>query len=508
MKKLIAFLLSAGFHATGLTQVPAFITDSLDRYVNRALNEARIPAVSVCIVKDGRLVLAKGYGVKRVGTTERTDENTLFMIGSNTKAFTATALTQLAVQGKMSLDDKVVKWWPEFKVYDPWVTKEMNIRDLLSHRMGYETFQGDFMFFDSDLSPAQVFEKFAKLRPLYGFRSRWGYTNAGFAAAGEVIQRVSGKTWAQYLHEEIFKPLGMSRTTATVEELQGVSNMALPHSIHEGKITEVGYGSLGGLAPAGSMSSSAVDISKWMMMQLDSGRMQGTQVLAWPAIAATWEPHSILGNGGSQFNNGHFSLYGLGWFLEEYSGRKMVSHTGGINGYVTSVTLLPEEKLGIAVFTNTDQNHFYEDLKWEIIDAYLGLPYRNYSGLFQQRRNQYDAQYEKEIRLKRDTIGMKPNTALPLQAYAGTYEHEIYGKMQMRVDGNVLRAKFEHHSSKELRLDPLGGNRFLSTWSDPLYGNRVLTFTVEDGRVTSLTLRVASFVENTPYEFIRKGGTK
>ena len=151
----------------------SFVTDSLDSYVERALEEWKIPGVSVCIVKDGKLVLAKGYGVRRWMTDEKVDENSLFMIGSNTKAFTATALATLSAQGKMSLDDKVVKWWPTFSVNDPWVSKEVNIRDLLSHRMGYETFQGDFMFFDSDLKQSEVFEKFSKLKPLHGFRSKW-----------------------------------------------------------------------------------------------------------------------------------------------------------------------------------------------------------------------------------------------------------------------------------------------------------------------------------------------
>jgi CubicO group peptidase (beta-lactamase class C family) len=501
MKKLLLISLLCSQYALAQSGKPVFVTDSIDKYVDRGMQGWQIPAVSVCIVKDGQVVFAKGYGVKRVATNERVDENTLFMIGSNTKAFTATALAQLASQGKLSLDDKVVKWWPEFKVHDPWITKEMNIRDLLSHRMGYETFQGDFMFFDSDLQAAQVFEKFGKLKPMHGFRSRWGYTNAGFAAAGEVIHKVSGKTWEQYLEEEIIAPLGMERTTATVFDLRMASNIAFPHSIHDGKTAMVAFGNLGGMAPAGSMSSSAVDISRWMLAQLDSGRLDGKQVIPWNAIATTWEPHSILGSGGPMFNTGHFSLYGLGWFLEEYSGKKIVSHTGGVNGYVTSVTLLPEEKLGIAVFTNTDQNHFYEDLKWEIIDAYLGLPYRDYSGHFLKMHSQYQSQLATEMKLKRDTISMNPQTTVPLSAYAGKYEHDIYGKMVMKVEGRALKAKFENHSSKDLTLEPLGGNRFVSTWNDPLYGNRVLTFTTENGKVKSLLFRVAGFIEYTSYEF-------
>jgi len=504
MKKycLVILWILSGFYIHAQAQ-PSFISDSLDAYVARALDDWQIPGVSVCIVKDGKVVLTKGYGVKKWMTDEKVDENTLFMIGSNTKAFTATALAILASEGKMSLDDKVVKWWPTFKVNDPWVTKQVNMRDLLSHRMGYETFQGDFMFFDSDLKQSEVFEKFSKLKPMHGFRAKWGYTNAAFAAAGEVVRLVSGKTWSRYLQDHIFSPLGMTRTTPDLAELKKATNIAFPHTVHENKIKQIDFGKLEGMAPAGSISSSAADISKWLLAQLHEGKIDGRQVIPSVAIAETWEPHSILGNGGTAFNKGHFSLYGLGWFLEEYAGRKIVSHTGGVNGFVTSVTLVPEENLGIAVFTNTDQNHFYEDLKWEIMDAYMGLPYRNYVGHFMQLKHGYDSSFNQQMAMKRDTVKMNPKTTLPLSAYAGNYKHEIYGWMDIKQSGKSLKVRFQHHSMKELTLEPLGGNRFLSTWNDPLYGNRVIVFHTAGNLVRSMTLRVGGFIENTSYEFVK-----
>ncbi|HYK56818.1 MAG TPA: serine hydrolase domain-containing protein, partial [Flavisolibacter sp.] len=172
-------------------EVPSFVKDSLDSYVQKALQDWKIPGVAVCVVKDGKVVVMKGYGVKEAGTDNKVDSNTLFMIGSNTKAFTGTALAILEAEKKLSLDDKVQKWLPDFKLYDPWVTKEATIRDLLCHRLGFETFQGDFMYFDSDLSKEEVRDKFSKVKPLYGFRSRWGYTNAAFLTAGEVIPNVT-----------------------------------------------------------------------------------------------------------------------------------------------------------------------------------------------------------------------------------------------------------------------------------------------------------------------------
>jgi CubicO group peptidase (beta-lactamase class C family) len=483
--------------------IPSFVKDSLDSYVNKALADWQIPGVSVCIVKNGKVVVMKGYGVKEAGTTDKVDENTLFMIGSNSKAFTATALAMLDADKKLSLDDKVQKWLPDFKLYDPWVAKETNIRDLLCHRLGFETFQGDFMYFDSDLTTAEVREKMGKLKPMYGFRSKWGYTNCAFMTAGEIIPKVTGKTWAEFITDSIFKPLGMNNSLALSKDIQTASNKCAAHTVVMGELKKIPYGNIDNLAPAGSISSSVNDMSKWVMMQLNNGKLNDKKIIPASAIAQTRTPHSILGNGGHMFNKAHFNLYGLGWFLEEYAGRKIVAHTGGVNGFVTSVCLIPEEKLGIIVFTNTDANSFYEALRNEIQDAYLGLPYRNYSKVylgFQQADEEEKAKQYKEIR---DSIAMNPKTELPLTAYAGEYMHDVYGKMNIKMEDGKLIMRFEHHKGRWGTLEPLGGNRFFCTYNDPLYGMKKLDFTVANKKVKSLTVKVADFVEFTPYEFIK-----
>jgi hypothetical protein len=242
-------------------------------------------------------------------------------------------------------------------------------------------------------------------------------------------------------------------------------------------------------------------MSKWVMMQLNNGKLNGKEVIASSAIAQTRAPQSILGNGGHMFNKAHFNLYGLGWFLEEYAGRKIVAHTGGVNGFVTSVCLVPEERLGIIVLTNTDANNFYEALRNEIEDAYLGLPYRNYSKVYLDYQQMDEKQKEKEWKSIKDTIAMNLNTDLPLTAYAGNYLHDIYGKMDIKIESGKLVMRFEHHKGRYGTLEPLGGSRFFCTYSDPLYGRKKLSFTVENKKVKSLTVKVADFVEFTPYEF-------
>ena len=506
MKKIVSFLLCVVFFS-GLTlaqnTTPSFVQDSLDAYVERAMRDWQVPGISICIVKDGQVIL-RGYGVKDMGKNDKVDENTLFMIGSNTKAMTATALALLQEQKKLSLDDKVVKWLPDFKLKDPWVTKELNIRDLLCHRIGMETFQGDFIYWTSSLSDKQVVEKFGKLTPVYSFRSKWGYTNAAFVAGGQVITAVSGKTWGEFLTENIFKPLGMDRTIALSKDLVNATNKATAHTFnHDKQLVAIPFCDIDNLAPAGSVSSSASDMSKWVTMLLNNGRLADKTIIPSNAINQTRIPHSILGNGGHIYNKINFSLYGLGWGLEDYNDKRMISHTGGVNGFVTSVTLIPEEKLGVVVLTNTDQNALYEAIKWEIIDAYLKLPYRNYSAAFAANNNMRLEQEKNLWKKKFDTVAMHNSTALPLSAFAGQYTHEVYGWLKIAAANDHLTMTFQHHPKLQGKLEPLGGNRFVCTYNDPVFGRKVLAFTIADNKVKSLTLRVADFVEFTSYDFIK-----
>lgn len=503
MKKL-SFLLVVHCFLLIASAQPSFVKDSLDAYVQKALAGWKIPGVAVCIVKDGKIDLLKGYGVSEEGTNKKVDENTLFGIGSNTKAFTATALALLDAKKKLSLDDKVQKWLPDFKLYDPWVAKEATVRDLLCHRLGFETFQGDFMYFDSDLSKEEVRQKFGMVKPLYGFRSRWGYTNAAFMTAGEVIPKVTGKSWKEFLKERIFTPLGMNRTIGSDEEVAAATNIAAAHTVVNGTIKKVPYGRLNNMAPAGAIYSSVMDLSKWLLMQLAGGKLGDKEIIPTSAIAQTRTPQSILGNGGHPFNKSHFALYGLGWFLQEYAGRKIVQHTGGVNGFVTSVCLVPEEKLGIVVLTNTDANNFYEALRYEIMDAYLGLPYRNYSDFSLQRQTASNKEEAEWLQKKRDTVAMKLKADVPLSALVGTYRHPVYGTMNVAMKDGKATATFEHHKGRYATVESLGGNRYLAQFNDPLYGNKVWPFVVKNGKVKSVTVTVADFVEFTPYEFVKQ----
>jgi len=506
MKKVCLFLIACIasvtiVHAQKINRTK-FITDSIDSYINKAMTNWRIPGAAVCIVKDGKVVLMRSYGVKELGLPGKVDNNTLFMIGSNTKAFTATALAMLQEQHKLSLDDKVTKYLPDFKLADKPSTEQLAIRDLLCHRLGFETFEGDFTFYNTDLTRQQIMQKLGIMKPLYPFRTHWGYTNSAFLTAGEIIPKVTGQPWETFVKNAIFAPLGMSNTIALTKDFPLSTNKTAPHTIVDGRLMAIPYCQIDALAPAGAIGSSISDMSKWVLALLDNGSVGNRQIIPAAAIQATRQPQDIVGTAHHLSGYTNYELYGLGWFLQDYNNHRIVMHDGGVNGYVTSVTLVPQDKLGIVVLTNTDQNDFFDALRWEIMDAYFRMPFVDYSEKMLVR---YKAAREEDMlrdRRLRDSVALMPKPALSIKDYTGKYYNELYGNMTVtKGENNDLEMHFEHHPRMYARLQALGGNRFYVTFTDPEYGKGVFTFNVQNNRVTGVRVKVADFIEMTPYDF-------
>jgi CubicO group peptidase (beta-lactamase class C family) len=500
---LIGLMLLTGLAKAQNADRSDFLKDSLDIYMNRAMTNWRIPGVAVCVVKDGKVVLMKTYGVKELGLPTKVDENTLFMIGSNTKAFTATALAMLQDRKQLSLDDKVTKYIPYFKLDNKAAGDQAIIRDLLCHRLGFETFQGDFTFYNTNLSRQEVIEKMDKVKATWPFRTKWGYTNSAFLTAGEIIPKVSGKSWEDFIRDNIFMPLGMSNTLALTADMPKSLNRTAAHTLVDGRLVAIPYCQIDNLAPAGAICSSINDMSKWVMALLNDGKVGNRQVIPTAAIQATREPQDIVGSVRHLNGETNYQLYGLGWFLQDYSGHRIVMHDGGVNGYVSSVTLVPQDHLGIVILTNTDQNSLYEALRWEIMDAYFKLPYRNYSQAylnFFKSKQANDQQVDKALK---DTVAMKHPTALPLKAYTGKYANELYGDMTITIGGELdqLQLRFEHHPKMFATAQPLGGNRFYVVFSDPELGKAVFPFTFSGGKITGIRVKVADFIERNAYDF-------
>jgi CubicO group peptidase (beta-lactamase class C family) len=482
-------------------RLTAFLQDSLDHYVARNLKQWQIPGAAICVVHNNKVLLAKGYGMTDVQTKQPVDENTLFMIGSNTKAFTGTLMAMLEQEKMCNMNDRVQKWLPDFKMQDPWVAAHLNLTDIVTHRIGMETFQGDFTYWTTNLSANEVIEHFGRFTPAYDFRTKWGYTNAGYVIAGAAIQSISGKSWADNLQSKLLTPLGMTRTLPLSAQLPKANNMARPHSKIDGQLKVLDFPQIDNLAPAGSIASSVNDMSHWLIAQLNLGKYKDQQVIPTAAIRRTRQPASIIGRSYEAGSN--FMLYGLGWFLTDKHGREIVAHTGGVNGFVTAVTLIPEEKIGIVVLTNTDDNGFYSSMNDVLVNAALDRPFEDISAImFDEMSVQQKDQLQQE-NIWRDSVALNLTPALPLSAYAGSYQNPMYGNIVLKANGRQLEAQFEHHTMTAL-LAPLGGNRFLCTYSDRIMGIKVWPFELKNGKIVGFTLTVNDFLEFTPYEFVKK----
>lgn len=474
--------------------VPEFVARQLDEYVLQALTDWNLPGAAVAIVKDGQVLLAKGYGLRDHRLPDSVDANTLFMIASNTKSFTATAVAMLEHDGECSVNDKVNDHLPDFAMNDPWVTQHVSIADVLSHRIGMATFQRDFLYFYSNLKPEEIYEKFPLIIPQYEFRERYGYCNAGYFWAGQCIESITGKPWNTFIENQLLQPLDMNRTLVLSENLQQQKNVASAHTLQQGVLTVFPQTNIDVIGPAASMSSSVNDLSHWLIAQLDSGRYEGRQVIPYEVIRKTRYPQTI------QRRN---SFYGLGWSIDDYKDVQVVSHGGGILGFFTGVTLVPEMNLGIVVLTNSDENWFSDALKDEILDAFLGLPVSGYSSRYLQAYSRRQHHANQQIEQWHDTVAMNFPPSSPLNIFSGPYHNKIYGGIRVSVSGDSLLMQFEHHPDLKATLQHLSGDRFLCTYYPSRMGTEMLPFVVKDGQVEGFTLKVSDRLERTTYYFTK-----
>lgn len=510
MRHYVVYLIVLfGLLTKGVAQnQPAFITDSIDTYIKRGLANWQIPGLALAVVKDGKVILSKGYGVREVAGVasdkpKPVDENTLFFIASNTKLFTGTALANLENSQKLSLNDNVTKYIPDYKLYDPAATQLVTIRDLLCHRLGTKTFQGDFTFWNSNLSRSTVIHRMRLLKPTGVFRQDYGYCNSAFVTAGEIIPKVTGHSWEQYVERNIIQPLGMTNTFMLTTGAENRPNIARPYSTNFGPLKKLAYDYIDNLGPAGSMVSCVKDLSKWLLMQLDSGRLEGKQIIPWAVVQKTRDGNTILGTRKSTTFPTHVRTYGLGVLMTDYAGRQVYWHTGGAFGFVTNTCFVPEEKLAITILTNQDNQNFFEALRYQILDAYLGVPYTDRSQLLLPGARAEQKKQEQELQALADRVAKKNKPTLPLSTYAGTYRHELYGTISIKPNDNGLIVTFEHHPNLSGKLDYMDDNTFRLTYSNQSYGIFPAKFTVANGKVSSVTIKASDFVEYDAYDFLK-----
>ncbi len=485
----------------GYSQQPAFITDSLDQYIRRGMKDWDISGLAIVIVKDGKPVLMKGYGQTAITDGTPVDANTLFMIASNSKLFTGTILANLETQKRLNLNDKITRYFPDYRLYDSITTASVTIRDMLTHRIGTKTFQGDFTFWNSTLTSAQIMNKMRLLKPVGLYRQDYGYCNSCFLTAGEVIPKVTGRTWGEYVQDSILTPLDMKRSSPYSKGIETKTNVAQPYTTsYTGTLRRVPYDQWDNLGPAASIVSSVNDLSHWLLFQLDSGRYEGKRLMPFSTLQKTRDINIITSSRRSAVYPINFRGYGLGLFAADYNGRQLYWHTGGAGGMVSNVSFVPSEKLGIAILTNNDNQSFFEALRYQVTDAYLGVPYTNRSSqLLGGFRKEMEEQLKEIAAWKARVKGSHPD--LPLAAYTGSYSNAIYGKMNVSAEGNRLKMKFNTHPNLTATLDYMDNGEWLMQYDNVEYGVFAIKFVHNASSVISVMIRANEFVEYDPYIF-------
>lgn len=497
-------LVTLAFYAVALqSQTPSFVTDSLDIYIKKGMQQWQIPGLAIAIVKDGKVILSKGYGVREVGKEDKVDENTLFIIASNSKLFTGTAIAKLDQEKKLSLNDRITKYIPWFRLYDSNATNMANIRDMLCHRLGTKTFQGDFTFWDSNLPKDSIVWKMRYLKPPGEFRQDYGYCNSAFLVAGQVLEKVTGQTWEKYVEENILVPLGMNNTYMNTAGLAQRNNVAIPHNNLYTSITKIPFDNVDNLGPATSMVSNVNDLTKWLMLQLDSGRYGGKQVLPWQVLQKTRDINILTGSRKSTVYPTHFRGYGLGVYSTDYAGRQVYWHTGGAFGHVTNVCFIPEENLGITILTNNDNQNFFEALRYQLLDAYLGVDYTDRSkfqwGFFEQNKKEMD----KELAVLKQRVEKKNQPPVNLEDFTGDYFNTLYGRISISKSGNMLIGRFQHHPDLIGYMEYMDNNEFRLTYSNIGYGIHATKFSFKEGKPVGIEIKMNDFVEYDSYLFVK-----
>jgi CubicO group peptidase (beta-lactamase class C family) len=506
---IILVLASLSSLANGVNSPSALaITPAtIDATVARAMKTFQVPGMAVGIIKDGKLVYAKGYGVREFGMPGQVDADTLFQIGSNTKAFTAAALALLVDEDKIHWDDKVIDYLPQFRMQDPYVTREFTIRDLLTHRSGLDAGAGDLMFFPAtDFSRDEIIHGLRYLKPVSGFRSKYDYDNLLYMVAGQIIPAVTGKPWEDFVKERILEPLQMRPCAASYGRIADRSDVATPHVVLNGKLKSIPVVNMDVIGPAGTINCNINGMAKWLETQLAAGKTPtGQQLFSAERGEEMWTMNTIIPVNPllSAMYHTHFNGYALGWEVQDVLGYKRVAHTGGVLGSVTWVTMIPELKLGVLVFTNQESDIAMHVVGNQILDAYVSAPRRDWVeiGLAYSAKRDTAAKTIEDAAAKIAASAGSPS--LPLDAYAGKYRDPWRGEATVRRENDKLILKISRTESLEGPLMPYSGNIFIVHWNDrTLNADAYVRFDEGyDTKITEITMRAVSPATDFSFDF-------
>lgn len=484
--------------------------------VQGLLEDFGVPGATVAIVEDGKVTLAKGFGVRSLDVKGDVNADTIFATGSTGKAFTSAALAILVDRGQLAWDDRVIDHMPDFRMYDAWVTREMTVRDLLVHRSGLGLGAGDLLFLPrSDLSRAETVRRLRHIKPATSFRSGYAYDNVLYMVAGQLVEEVTGETWEEFVQKNIFGALGMKSSTVSDAGLIASANRARPHARLNGPIRGMGDQVLldegaaiaPNAAPAGGLAISAKDMTRWLLTQLARGQMpEGEKRLFSEAQShAMWEPTVLIPSGP---RTGEFAAtlpmfrtYALGWSVQDYRGAKLVWHGGAVFGSLAVVALLPEQNIGFYVAVNSEEGEMVRGLLYELLDHYLGYPADTWPEklhAFKLKRQEQAVAVVTAPEAKPAGVGP---SLLP-SGYVGDYNDPWYGTINIREEGGEIVVKFPHSLGLEATLEHYQYETFKTKFNDPGMEPAFVTFALDaEGRVSRITMKAISPLADFSFDY-------
>jgi CubicO group peptidase (beta-lactamase class C family) len=513
MKRLSLLVVASTCSLGALAAPPA----NFEQRVEALRKDIGVPGMSIAIVENDKVTFAKGFGVRKLGAPEPVDADTIFPNGSTGKAFTVADLAILVDQGKLSWDDKVIDRLPGFQMYDPWVTREMTIRDLLVHRSGLGLGAGDLMFVPrTNLSRAEAVRRLRYIKPATSFRSGYAYDNVLYMVAGQMIEAMTGETWEHFTAEHLLKPAGLTTTTSDEDKRFATANRAYPHARMDGGLRGAGKQELlderdelgRNAAPAGGLAISANDFARWMRIQLGGGKLvdSDAHLFSTEARDEMWTPRTILPTAPRPepiaATTPNFELYALGWDLRDYRGTKMIWHGGAVFGFLTGVMLLPEKNVGFSITINSEDGEIINGLIYELLDHYLGAPPNDWPAKFKAYKQQRVAEGLKALHEKAAKPA-KVGPSLALKNYVGTYADPWYGNIEVAQNkAGKLTIDFKSTPRMGGTLEHWQYDSFTTKFDDKTIEPAYVNFGLDaDGKVERITMKPVSPLADFSYDY-------
>ena len=498
------------------TMVTAQVPEGFDAEVEALRSAVGVPGMAIAVVEKGEVTLAKGYGVRKLGASAPVDADTIFPNGSTGKAFTTAALAVLVDQGKIAWDDKVIDHMPWFAMYDPWVTREMTIRDLLVHRSGLGLGEGDLLFVPrTNRTRRESVRQLRYLKPATSFRSGYAYDNVLYMAAGQLIEEVSGEPWEQFVRDHVLKPAGMNDSTTEDTRRFTITDRAYPHARLNGPFRGLGdqtrldeRDALGrNAAPAGGMAVSANDMARWMLIQLGRGKLPDSdrRLFSEAQSDQMWKPTVIepLPRLPASMSSAQplFNTYALGWNVSDYKGTRIVSHEGAVFGFQSAVVLIPEKQVGFTILINSEDGEVIKGLTNQLLDHYLGGRTQDWPAAWRAYKQQRQTAAIAVLK-QQEVQSAKVGPSLPIASYAGDYVDPWYGPITLRSDGGKLRIDFKQTPRMTGTLEHFQYDSFRTRLDDPSIEPAYVTFALDaQGKVERITMRPVSPLADFSWDY-------